>query len=762
VTTVHPSPGTDRAALDTDHQTAIGLMGISVRSVQAPPTRLGLLPRKAQVKELLDASGDQVVVVAAPAGYGKTTTMTLWDAADERPFAWVHLGPVDDDPVHLLRHVAVAVHQIHPIDEADGRELTGAGRSVPLDMLPAVVRILEAASPLVVVLDDVHVPTSSTALSCLDHLLDHRPDGCQLALVGRSVPALPLARRRMSDGVVEVDTQDLALTDHEAAQLLEHAGITLDEPAVQELVRQTEGWPGGLHLAALALSRRDRPAQAGAFSGRDRLVADYLVEEVLEGLPPATVDFLQRSAILDAMNAALLDDLLETDTSARMLRDIDQTGNRFLVPLDDEREWFRYHHLFAEMLRARLWATDPRRARRLHARASNLLERSGDSDGAVRHAVAADDDEHAADLILAHAVELVFGGRAAQLRQWLDLLGLDAIERLPAAAVAWAWYGLAAPDHPLIVRATTAATRSGWSGPLADGSPSIAVAVASVRSMTGSEGLPGVLRDAQIVRDGGGPDVNPYWGMATVIQASAVFQRGELALARELFVESLPSLARTPAFEAGALAQLALLELRDGNDTAADELAARAIHLTEVHNLEGVVPSVSAFAVGALVAARRGRTDDAVVTAAAARRMVVRLGLLSPRTVLFCDLLLAETALVLGDRGEARELLDEAERAAEREPTAVGLRDQLDRLRDELARSDLTPGAAAAVGLTSAELRVIPYLSTHLSLQEIAEQLFISRNTAKSHSVAIYRKLGVSSRSAAVAEAQRLGIIDAP
>lgn len=709
------------------------------------------------VKRLLDTTHERVVVLSAPAGYGKTTTMLLWDEADDRGFAWVHLDPLDDDPVHLLRHVALALHELEPIDPGVARLLTGPGRPVDTGMLPALGRSLDGRDPFVLVLDDVHVLTSRAALRCVDGVLAHIPEGSQLALVGRSV-RLPLARRRLH-GVVELSSADLAMSEDEAALVLRHAGLRLGDAAVGTLVGQTEGWPGGLHLAALALTGRDEAARAAGFSGRDRLVADYLVEEVLEGLPEETVDFLSRSAVLQRMSAPLLDELLEIRSSGRLLREIERSGNLFLVPLDAEREWFRYHHLFGEMLRARLRSLDPTTADRLESRASAILERRGDVDGAVRHAVAAGETERAADLVLRHAVPLVFEGRVARLGGWLELLGADTIDRYPSAAISWAWFGLATGDQQLIHRATAAAERSRWDGPLADGSPSLPVAVATVRAMTAPEGLQGVVRDTEIVRRAGGPAANPWWGISTLLRGTAFSMLGELDRARGLLTAALPAVAGAPGFEAAVLAHLALLHLYDGDLAEADRLASRGLRLAERHDLEGVVPVVSVYAVGALVAARGGRPAEAARAAIVARRMLARLGDLSPRTVLLCNLLLAQAALALGQRAEARALADEAARARRREPSATHLNLQLDRVRQQVATGS-GGGSAVAFALTSAELRILSYLPTHLSLQDIAEQLLISRNTAKTHAVAIYRKLGVSSRRDAVAEARRLGLLD--
>ena len=239
-----------------------GLPGLVAGSYRAPTRSPRLIPRDELVGRFVDHAGGQLIVVSAPAGYGKTTTMALWDAADARDFAWVHLDALDDDPVHLLGHVARALSEIAPVDEAVVRVLRGAGRSIELDMLPALGWEIGNRAPLVLVLDDVHCLSSADSLRCLESLLEYLPVGGRLAVVGRRVPSIDLARRRMSGQLLEITAEDLAMDDAEAAALLDKTGVVVDQDTVHALVEQTEGWAGGLHLAALALTHRDATARA--------------------------------------------------------------------------------------------------------------------------------------------------------------------------------------------------------------------------------------------------------------------------------------------------------------------------------------------------------------------------------------------------------------------------------------------------------------------------------------------------------------------
>lgn len=709
------------------------------------------------VERLLDTRGTKVVFVSAPGGYGKTTTIRLWEEADGRPFTWVRVQPSDDHAVHLVQHIALSLQEAEPLGRRLLQLLSGPGRSVVDELLPVLGHELARRRPSVLVFDDLHVLGSPLAARCIEDLLAWVPEGWQVVLVSRLDSPVGLARYRMTSDVYELAAADLAMSDAMADRLLRRSGLALDAGTVSELVRRTEGWPGGLHLAALALSRRGGRRGDADLSGSDRLIADYLVEEVLSGLPGELTTFLEESSVLERMNPRLLDDLLGTDRSAERLDEIDRVGRAaLLVPLDDERDGYRYHHLLAEVLAHRLWRRDPQLARRLEGRASLLLEGEGDADGAIRHAVRAGDPARAADLILGQVPRLVATGRSARLEAWLDLLGPEGVEGYPGVAVAWGWVGLARGDVRVVSRGVAAADRMGDRGPLADGTPSLSAAIGVVRAMAGLGGLRSVVRDAEAAR-AGGPTANPWWAVATLLRGVACFLLGDVDRAREPLRAAYERVSHLPGFEAVALAHLGLIALHDDDLLEADRLASRAVDLARRNDLDGLPMLVPVFALGALTAARRGRADEADRAAATASRLLTGLGDLSPAIALLGHLLLAQTALALGRIGESRARLDEAQRVRRRDPSATYVVVQL----DELQQLGDAPGlrGVGVQPLTGAELRVLVYLPTHLSLQEIAQRLFISRNTAKTHSVSIYRKLGVSSRSEAVETARRYGLL---
>lgn len=693
-----------------------------------------------------------MVAVEAPAGYGKTIAVLLWAEADDRPFAWVQLTDADNDPVHLGRHIALALDALTPICDSDARVIFGVGRSASLDIFPLLARLM-TETPTVLVLDDLHLLGGAEAIRGIEELARAASPVSQLVIIGRHL-RVHLGRHRVAGTVELLTPADLAMDVTEADELFQHGGVSLEADQVALLVDRTEGWPAGLQLAALAIGK-GQPYES--FSGADRLLGEYLVEEVIDATDDEMVEFLERSATLEYFDAELLDTLLERSDSGGQLAAVESSGNLFLVPLDTAGRRYRYHHLFRDLLRRRLRTRRPELAQRLESRASSLFEAMGDVDGAIRHAVGAQDNERAADLVLRATMSRFLDGRLGQIRDWLALLGADAIDDHPSAAIATAWYAVGCADLDLVARACEAAEQSGWQGPLADGSPSVRVALAMVRTFIASEGTHGVARDAEIVREAGGPECNPWWAMATATQGSAYSMLGDLELARARFDEALASNSG-PYLEAAVLAHLALLALYEDDLAEAESLATRARRIADEHNLESFAPALVVYAVAGLAAAMSRRTEEARRAIVIAREILERIGDASPRTALLGLLLLAKANRALSALDDARIALREARRVRRRDPSATFLNVQLDELAHQLdTPDDLSPVDPQA--LTAAELRVLDALPTHLSLRQIAGELMISRNTVKSHTAAIYRKLAVSSRSDAVTEARRLGLL---
>ncbi|MGB3356905.1 MAG: AAA family ATPase [Mycobacterium sp.] len=707
-----------------------------------------VIARPAVLARLQKAAGGDLVVVTAPAGYGKTAAAALWDEADERPFAWVRLDYLDEDPVHLLLHIATAVVEACGYDDGVLRYLRGPGRAPLTHLVPAVAQLLATSGPLVLVLDDAHELTAPDAVGALQALIDAVPPSATVALLGRFQLPLDLARRRLHQRVIQIGIDGLRFSSAEAAASLASVSTPLDQATVTAVVDLCEGWAAGLTLVAMAL-RDGVPVES--ITGRTSVVVDYLVEEVLKRLDADTVTFLLESAVLDRFSAKQLDAVLERDDSCHMLEALWNSGNLFLIPLDQQRIWFRYHRLFGDVLRSRLRATAPRRFRHVASRDAELLERSGDIEGALLKALDADDRARAAALVNREAVRLGFDGRAGVLARRLALLDARTFAEHPDAAVARAWLGVTTGDAELIQRSLLLAHRADTGRPLADGTPSVKVAAALISSLIGVNGVNDVIRHADVVLAAGDHLVNPWWGAATVMKGAAESMLGNVSRARTLLESALPVTDDIPGFQAAALAHLALIELGSGDDEGAVAASDAARTIADKYDLCDVVPMVVVYAVSAVMSARVGDSAGARESVSITEKLLGRLGHLAGRTALMGHGLLAWTAAVIQDPDLLSTHLDAAERARRREPDAVALSQRVDRVR-AMAAGGTRP-------LTAAELRLLPYLATHFSLQRIADELVVGRETTKSQATSIYRKLGVKSRAEAVAEARRVGLL---
>jgi LuxR family maltose regulon positive regulatory protein len=385
-----------------------------------PGTQPGFVSRPRLGRQLDDGLARGLILVAAPAGSGKTSLLASWARAGSRPVAWLSLDTGDNDPARFWRHVFATLDQARPGIGTRVAPLLSLSEPPPSEILVTVL-INELAEPgeLVLVLDDYHLIDSRRLHDAMDFLVSHLPPGLQLVLASRSEPRLPLPRLRARGQVAEVDATELRFTAAEAAELL--AGVVSTE-AVAVLTRRTEGWAAGLRLAALSLRGQDDVTRFVAeFSGSNRYVLDYLTEEVLESQPKDVRGFLLETSVLDRLSGPLCDVITGRSDSQQMLERIERAG-LFLVPLDEVRGWWRYHHLFADLLRARLDAERPERVRELHSLAARWHEEHGLADDAIQHALAAADMTEAARLIERHFDAAYMTGERATIQRWLSAI----------------------------------------------------------------------------------------------------------------------------------------------------------------------------------------------------------------------------------------------------------------------------------------------------------------------------------------------------
>jgi LuxR family transcriptional regulator, maltose regulon positive regulatory protein len=442
-----PVVGTDGAAVERDALLATKL------NVPVPGSDLVLRPRLAE--RLDEGLGRGVVLVCAPAGYGKTVLLADWARHAGFPVAWLSVDEGDNDPTRFWRHTVAALDRARPGIAARVSPLLGPPPPPSFDMLvTALINELAAQSDAgeeLLVLDDYHMIDSPLVHASLGFLLEHRPPGLHVMLSSRSDPPLALARLRARGQLAEVRAADLRFTAGEAAALLAQVaarpGSQLPEEAVAALAGRTEGWAAGLRLAGLSLrGQSDVAGFVAAFTGSHRYVLDFLAEEVLQHQDEQVRAFLLETSVLERLSGQLCDAVTGRAGSQALLELIERAG-LFLVPLDEVRGWWRYHQLFADVLRARLLDQQPAQAARLHHNAASWCQEHGLADDAIQHAAAAGEWTWAARLVEQHFTAVWYlRGEAETIRRWLAILPADLVRSRPRLLLAQAGMAMSSGD----------------------------------------------------------------------------------------------------------------------------------------------------------------------------------------------------------------------------------------------------------------------------------------------------------------------------
>jgi LuxR family maltose regulon positive regulatory protein len=723
-----------------------------------PLTRPGTVA-KTDVIEDLCASRSPLVTVVAPAGYGKTTFLARWAEADPRPFAWVALDRRDDDPVVLLRYVASAMHRLEPLPPEVFDALSGAGGS---GWTKPAVRLGNALAareqPFVLAFDDLHSVANPSCMDVLAELFESVPAGSQIAVATREEPALPLGRWRAHGWVHEVGPAELRLDGREAELLLRAAGIELGEDEVNELTERTEGWPAGLYLAALSMQAgTPSPASAGVFSGDDRFVTDYFRTELMSRLPGAEVQFLKQTSVLERMCGGLCDSVVGLTGSAGVLERLERT-NHFVVPLDRRGEWYRYHHLFCELLRNELARSEPDAAAELNRRAMAWCIAHDLPEVALIYGHAAGETDTVAGLIDELALPTHYDGRMETLDGWLSWFSEEDLRRYPALAVEGAWLRALTGRSPEAESWLALAEGSTSTIPLSDGSATIDPWVALLRAGMMPDGPNRAVADGDLAVAELAPG-SGWRPAAHTLRATAHLVLGDAESAVADFTAVLEGGGNASQPATLAHSQLALLAIRRGAWHEAGQHAWAGQAVVKEAGLGDYSTSALVHVATARVALHEGRQDDARAAMAAAHRLRPMLDYGLPWLAIQVGIELARAHLALAEPGPARTVLGEAEQVLEVRSEMGSLAEDARELRDRVAATS-GPDGAWAMSLTGAELRLLPYLATHLTFPGIASRLFISRNTVKSEAVSIYRKLGVSSRSDAIERAVEVGLLD--
>ena len=734
-----------------------------------PPVRPGLVART-RLLERLERVGDgaapaaPVVCVVAPPGYGKTTLLAQWAWQGGRQVAWISVDRRDNDPMLLLTYLAEAIDRIEPID----RRIFGALASQGASAMTIVPRLAGALAsmrrPVVVVLDHLEAVDSPQCLDAVAELALNLPGGSQLVLASRVWPRLPLARLRAQGSVVELGAADLAMDEPEARALLEAAGSRLAGGDLAHLLERTEGWPVGLYLAALADKVRSPAAGAGtpatragglAFTGDDRYMADYLRAELLEHLSPRTVWFLTRTSVLGRMNGPLCDAVLGAKGSEQVLASMEE-ANLLLVPLDRTRQWYRYHHLFRELLRAELERREPHLAAGLHARAAAWYQANGLPELAIDHAQAAGDTGLVAALVAALARPAYAAGRQATVDAWMLWLEEHAaLERYPLVAVAGQGLEPGSGQPAAAERWAGAAARGVADAPAGD---RMHAWLALVDAMLCRDGPERMGADARRALRDPGPDA-PWPATALLLEGLAGLLTGDLDGADPVLTRSAAVAVDVGALPSAsvALAERAVIAIERQRWDLADPFIERALELVTAGSLETYAGSLLVYALGARAALRHGDRAGAEACLTAASRLRPLLTYALPQFAVQSLLEFGRAYLAVGDAAGARMVLRQARDIMQVRPDLGVLGGQADQLRDALQA--VGAGTVGASSLTTAELRLLPLLATHLSFREMGDRLFVSRHTVKAQAVSVYRKLGVSSRSEAIDRLHDTGLL---
>lgn len=736
------------------------MLGSSVPLVESrlwiPSARPGLVPRAGLVERLSASRDTSIVAVAAPAGYGKTTLLAQWAEAEDRPVAWLTVDGTHDDPAILLTHVAAALDRAVQIDPAVIRALRRPALAVAAPRLGSAIH--RPDDPFLLVLDDVHLLGDTTSIDALMLVVDHLADGSQVALSGRSLAAFSLARHRAERRVLSLGPSDLALSEDEAAELFRSIGAVALNGEIQTLVERTEGWAAGLYLAAQSVDAQGGRVASEPFTGADGLVTDYFRSELLARLPARELRFMTRTSVLDRMSGPLCDVVTGGRGSAAILERLERV-TLMLVPLDHHREWYRYHHLLRDVLRQELERREPGRALEYLRRSAEWHWDHAMPEQAVDHAIAAGDAGLAARLLAKVTLPMYRDGRLATLERWFawfdanELMGAHA----PVALLA-AWLRMLSGDAAGAEQRLALAERGFVEGSLVEGDPPWESWVAALEAALCREGPERMLADAE--RALAGLPADDVWRSAALMEA-AVAKRllgnadAEADLART--ADAAVALGAAPTASM-AFTEIAIAAADQGDWTRASSYAERARAVVEGASLQDYGPSIHTYAFGARLAAQRGDRPRTEEYLARAQRLRPAIGYAMPWLAVQARLQLVHAYLALADAAGARTVVREIREILLRRPR-LGLLVTEAELVEETVRS-LPRGVTGVSTVTAAELRVLPYLQTHLSFQEIADRLYLSRNTVKSHVLSVYRKLGVSSRSDAVARAREIGLIE--
>ena len=756
------SPATSAPSMDTaQHRDGastgarpLPLPDLLEAKLLVPRTHRGTVRRTRLLRQLRSARDRRVVSIVAAPGYGKTSLLAEWAVRDPRSVAWLTADDGDNDHVVFLTYLAAAIDRVAPLDP----DIFDAIVSPAVSGRAVVGRLLTAlsgrAEPVLIVIDDAHRITDRACLDALAELIRYLPEGSHVAIAAREPVDLPFARWRVDGSTLEIGPGDLAMDEHEAAELGHRLGMALSEETMARLTARTEGWPALLALTALDVRRsthRDPPNVAGS----DLHIADYLRSELLEGRPEAEIAFLTRTSILERLSGPLCDLVADRPGSTELLARL----ARSTLLVDEYGGSYRYHVLLRDFLEGELVAREPGQIAELHRRAATWNEENGALDLAVEHAFSAGDLDFVAALVGKGMTRYHWSGRRATTRTWLGRFTHGQLEERPWLAVLAAWEELGAGDVASTVRLADIAERGTFEGRPPDGTASFESGRAMLRAVMCRAGADDALANAsravELEAPGGPWRDFALWAL-TFARITAGDQVGADAALADAVAAARPARNGLTYCILGHRALVAV-DRRDWTVAAAFAEEARAIGVSQ--QVEGYIASVPARIADIRIAIHRGDVRLARQQLGRAVNLRQILTTDAPAVAVVCLLGLARAHLAVGDPAGARTLLAQASQVVRQRPDLGVLPGDVAALRASIVSLPPTVAGGAST-LTVAELRVLALLPYYLSFKEIGQRLGVKATTVKTHAMAIYGKLGASTRSDAIDLAVDAGLLE--
>lgn len=726
-------------------------LGLSELDLAPPHLRPGLVVRHHLVERLITTEAD-VITVTAPAGYGKTTMLAQWADAEESPLAWVNLRRSDNDVRNLLFHIAVAFSRIGVLQNRDVAAFRFAGNAGIIDDGPArLARALKRREiPSSLVLDHAEVLRSRAATDAISELTHQLEGIARIVIATRSKSRVPAARLRSRGRLLELTEEDLAMSTGEVRELVTHLGLDPDTHTAS-IAATSSGWPVAAYLIGLAIRAGASETDLPRVEGDDRYLADYVGDEILSRLSASRHRFLKQVAPLERLTGDLCDAVIESTGSSRSLRDLVES-TRLVYPLDRTNKWYAVNRIVREALNAELAREDPKSLRLTHGRASVWLEANDLPMQAIHHAQEAGDVEAFARLMMKLTRVRYASGEAPSVLNWMDWFeSKTPLERYPEVAAVGSLVHALEGKGLDAERWVAAAMKT----PVREGTPPV---VLLVRALGTRDGVPQMIEAARAARASLPP--GSEWIPASLLTEGLAHMWMDQA------AEAEPLLAEAASLGVGiqavltttlALGERALTAIGRRDWALASDLSRRSMRLIDDHGLGSYATSGIGLVAAARCARHRNEIGEAKALLASSTSVRAHLNSTLPGLAVQTLLEMATAHIELSDVVGARVLIGEASEIVTQRSDLGALPGRLAKIKESI--KGLGPGTIGPSSLTKSELRLLPLLATHLTFPEIGERLFISRHTVKTEAMSIYRKLGTSSRSEAVAKAMEFGLL---